>query len=76
MKLFTIGHSNHSIDKFIRLLQDNGVDLLVDVRTAPYGRYNSSSSATAIATPSRQVTSLMWLITISTSCGAVMKTTG
>jgi uncharacterized protein (DUF488 family) len=40
MKLFTIGHSNHSIDKFVRLLQDNGIDLLVDVRTAPYSRYN------------------------------------
>jgi uncharacterized protein (DUF488 family) len=40
MKLFTIGHSNHSLEKFIRLLEDNGIMVLVDVRTAPYSRYN------------------------------------
>jgi uncharacterized protein (DUF488 family) len=41
MKLFTIGHSNHSLDKFIRLLEDNGIMTLVDVRSAPHSRYNS-----------------------------------
>lgn len=40
MKLFTIGHSNHSLDSFVRLLQDNGIMTLVDVRTAPYSRHN------------------------------------
>ncbi len=40
MKLLTIGHSNHNLEKFIRLLEDNGVMTLVDVRTAPYSRYN------------------------------------
>ncbi len=40
MKLYTIGHSNHSIEKFVSLLDENGVALLVDVRTAPYSRYN------------------------------------
>jgi uncharacterized protein (DUF488 family) len=40
IKLFTIGHSNHSLEKFIRLLEDNGIMLLVDVRTAPHSRYN------------------------------------
>lgn len=40
MKLFTIGHSNHTLDKFIRLLKTNGVQTLVDIRTAPYSRYN------------------------------------
>jgi len=41
MKLYTIGHSNHSVDKLIRLLEDNHVTTLVDVRTVPYSRYNS-----------------------------------
>jgi uncharacterized protein (DUF488 family) len=41
IKLFTIGHSNHGLDKFVHLLEDNGIMLLVDVRTAPYSRYNS-----------------------------------
>jgi len=39
MKLFTIGHSNHPIEKFISLLQDNQVTRLVDVRSAPYSKY-------------------------------------
>jgi len=40
MKLFTIGHSNHSLDKFIGLLERHGVVTLVDVRSAPYSRFN------------------------------------
>jgi uncharacterized protein (DUF488 family) len=40
MKLLTIGHSNHSLEKFIRLLEENRVMTLVDVRTAPASRYN------------------------------------
>lgn len=40
MKLYTIGHSNHSIDKFLQLLDEYGIMILVDVRTAPYSRYN------------------------------------
>jgi uncharacterized protein (DUF488 family) len=40
IKLYTIGHSNHSLDQFVRLLEENGVMTLVDVRSAPYSRYN------------------------------------
>lgn len=40
MKLFTIGHSNHDINQFIQLLEDNGISMLVDVRSTPYSRYN------------------------------------
>lgn len=40
MKLYTIGHSNHSLDKLIHLLEDNGITSLVDIRTAPHSRYN------------------------------------
>jgi len=40
MKLYTIGHSNHSIDKFIHLLENNSITTLVDVRTSPYSRHN------------------------------------
>lgn len=34
----TIGHSNHPIEKFIDLLVQGGVALLVDVRSMPYSR--------------------------------------
>jgi len=34
----TIGHSNHSIERFVDLLRAGGVELLVDVRSMPYSR--------------------------------------
>jgi uncharacterized protein (DUF488 family) len=40
IRLFTIGHSNHLLEKFVRLLQANDIQVLVDVRSAPYSKYN------------------------------------
>jgi len=40
MNLFTIGHSNHSFEQFTGLLEVNSIARLVDVRSAPYSRYN------------------------------------
>lgn len=37
----TIGHSTMPIDEFIQLLGSNQIDLVVDVRTAPYSRFAS-----------------------------------
>jgi uncharacterized protein (DUF488 family) len=34
----TIGHSTHSIERFVDLLKAGGVALLVDVRSMPYSR--------------------------------------
>jgi uncharacterized protein (DUF488 family) len=39
MHLFTIGHSNVSVAEFLDRLNQHGVELLVDVRSAPYSRY-------------------------------------
>jgi uncharacterized protein (DUF488 family) len=39
MELLTVGHSNHSIEAFIALLQKHGVTALADVRSHPYSRY-------------------------------------
>lgn len=39
--VFTIGHSNHSLERFIELLQAHGVDEVVDVRSAPYSGYTT-----------------------------------
>ncbi|MBN1145676.1 MAG: DUF488 domain-containing protein, partial [Anaerolineales bacterium] len=39
MILYTLGHSNHSLEKLVQLLNDNGVTVLVDVRSAPYSRH-------------------------------------
>ncbi len=40
MKLLTIGHSNHSLERFIQLLDGAGVAAVVDVRTSPASRFN------------------------------------
>ena len=37
--IFTIGHSNHSMEDFVALLTDNGVNMVVDVRSAPRSRW-------------------------------------
>ncbi len=37
--LFTVGHSNHSVDVFVGLLKSHEIQVLVDVRSYPYSRY-------------------------------------
>jgi uncharacterized protein (DUF488 family) len=38
--LYTIGHSNHPIERLIALLRQHGVTAVCDVRSRPYSRYN------------------------------------
>ncbi len=38
-ELFTIGHSNHSIEQFFELLGSQKIKAVIDVRSAPYSRY-------------------------------------
>ena len=40
MKLYTIGHSAHPIEKFIALLKMHEIELLVDVRSTPASRFH------------------------------------
>ena len=47
--VFTIGHSNHSFDVFLALLRMNGVEEVVDVRSAPYSRFNPHFSRKPLA---------------------------
>ena len=39
-RILTVGHSTHPIDEFVALLQDAGVDCVVDVRKLPGSRRN------------------------------------
>jgi uncharacterized protein (DUF488 family) len=48
MELFTIGHSNHSIEAFISLLQRHGITALADVRSHPYSRYLAHYNQSAL----------------------------
>jgi hypothetical protein len=38
-KLYTIGHSNHAVERFVELLRMHNVAAVADVRSAPYSRY-------------------------------------
>ena len=39
LELFTIGHSIHSVERFVDLLKTHGVTALCDVRSSPYSRF-------------------------------------
>jgi uncharacterized protein (DUF488 family) len=50
--ILTIGHSTHSLDEFVAMLQAHGVTQLVDVRTVPKSRrvpqFNSEALAASL----------------------------
>jgi uncharacterized protein (DUF488 family) len=39
MRVWTIGHSTRAPEEFVRLLKENGIERLVDVRTVPRSRH-------------------------------------
>lgn len=39
MTIYTIGHSSVAIDRFLALLTQHQIDVLVDTRSRPYSRY-------------------------------------
>lgn len=47
--VFTIGHSTHPLDEFVRMLEANGIRRLVDVRTVPGSRHNPQFGEKALA---------------------------
>lgn len=44
----TIGHSTHTLEEFVRMLQAHGVESLVDVRTVPRSRRNPQFNREAL----------------------------
>jgi uncharacterized protein (DUF488 family) len=40
LELYTIGHSSHPVDEFIRLLKEHGIRQIMDVRSIPYSRFH------------------------------------
>lgn len=37
--IYSIGHSNHDMTVFLKLLKEHAIQVVVDVRSAPYSRY-------------------------------------
>lgn len=48
LDLFTIGHSNHELDRFLELLAQHRISALADVRSEPYSRYSPQFSRDAL----------------------------
>jgi uncharacterized protein (DUF488 family) len=53
--VYTVGHSNHSEQAFVRLLQDNGITAIADVRSSPYSRFNPQFNREALIRTLRAV---------------------
>jgi len=47
--IWTVGHSNHPLEKFLDLLVQQRIAVLVDVRSSPYCRYATHFNKEAIA---------------------------
>jgi uncharacterized protein (DUF488 family) len=58
MKVWTVGHSTHTLDAFVRLLAMHDISLLADIRTVPKSRRHPQFHAEALALtlPDRGVT--------------------
>ncbi|HLK20515.1 MAG TPA: DUF488 domain-containing protein [Bryobacteraceae bacterium] len=48
-EIFTVGHSTHPIEQFIRILKAHAIEQLVDVRTIPRSRCNPQFNSEALA---------------------------
>jgi uncharacterized protein (DUF488 family) len=48
-RLFTIGHSNHTIEHFTGLLLQNGITAVADVRSTPHSSYNPQFNRDTLA---------------------------
>ncbi len=55
LTIFSIGHSNQSVEAFLALLQQHQIQVLVDVRSSPYSKYVPHFNGTPLAVAVRQV---------------------
>lgn len=46
--LYSIGHSNHSLERFFALLRQYEIEVLADVRSKPYTRYSTHFNGPAL----------------------------
>lgn len=49
MKLYTIGHSNHTQEEFLNLLVSHDIDFVADVRSVPASNYNPQFNQQALS---------------------------
>src|ERR1035441_8481065 len=54
LEVLTIGHSNHTIERFIELLRQHHVTAVADVRSAPYSQMHAQFNRKAFASALKQ----------------------
>ncbi len=60
--VYTIGHSNHPIDRFLALLKEHAIDVLVDIRRFPGSRKHPQFNQENLQASLRQETiDYLWL---------------
>lgn len=47
--IYTVGHSTHTIEKFLTVLEMNGIAAIADVRSRPFSRHNPQFNKEALA---------------------------
>ena len=52
--IYSIGHSNHSLEHFIKLLKQHGIRIVADVRTTPFSRFNQHFNRELLASTLEQ----------------------
>ena len=50
MLIYTIGHSNHTLEAFLSLLRLHRIEVLIDTRSAPYSRFAPQFNKDALRT--------------------------
>ena len=53
-RIFTIGHSSHSIDLFLCLLKDHGIEAVVDTRSYPKSKFAPQYNSEALGRSLRE----------------------
>jgi len=48
LTLYTVGHSNHEQEQFLDLLRRHQIEVLADVRTAPYSKFSPQFNASEL----------------------------
>jgi uncharacterized protein (DUF488 family) len=54
LRIYSIGHSNHSLDRFLELLAQHEIDVIADVRSAPWSKYVAWSNQPVLRKELRQ----------------------
>src|SRR5712692_1311048 len=54
LTIFSLGHSNQSMETFFALLRQHEIEVLVDVRSSPYSKYVPHFNSNALAAAAEQ----------------------